>query len=75
VGWAQEWVIARAAEDAGLVAADQGIEHQQNRTNLRLALLVLSQSHKAVVLSNADQILDAIGAVVAGEVVWVELRE
>ena len=77
-GWAglSNGALLKAAEDAGfdaILTADQGIRYQQNRKNLRIALIVLSDNDESVITANVSAILDAMNAVQPGALLWVDL--
>jgi hypothetical protein len=58
-----------AAEKAGfdiLVTADQNIEHQQNLTGRRLALVVLTTNHWDTIRPDGARLLAAVEAVQVG---------
>ena len=76
-GWAGlgNGALLKAAEDAGfqaLVTADQGIRHQQNRTDSKLALIVLSMNERTVVTARVE-ILTAINDSQPGSTVFVDI--
>ena len=77
-GWAglSNGALLKAAEDAGfdaVLTADEGIRYQQNRTNTRLALIVLSDNDESLVTANVKAILAAINLVQPGVLLWVDL--
>jgi Domain of unknown function (DUF5615) len=77
-GWAglNNGALLKAAEDAGfdaILTADQGIRYQQNRTNMQVALIVLSDNDESLLSANVDAIMAAIGLVQPGALLWVDL--
>ena len=77
-GWAglSNGALLKAAEEAGfdaVITADQGNRYQQNRTNYRLALVVLSTNKETRIAANMDSILSALNAAAAGALVFVDL--
>jgi predicted nuclease of predicted toxin-antitoxin system len=74
-GWAglTNGVLLKAADEAGfeaMITADQGIRYQQNRTNYRLALIVLSSNKEALIVANIDAIQEALRAAGVGALVF-----
>ena len=79
-GWSglSNGALLKAADEAGfdaVITADQGIRYQQNRTNYRLALIVLSTNKEARIVANVDSILAALNATAAGALVFVDLGQ
>jgi len=75
-GWSglSNGALLKAAEEAEFEAiptADQGIRYQQNRTNSRIALIVLSDNDESILSANVALILQAIEQVEPGQIVWV----
>jgi hypothetical protein len=58
--------VAEAARFDVLVTADQNIEHQQNLTDRKLAIVVLGTNHWPIVRANADQVVRAVNEAKAG---------
>ena len=56
-----------------IVTADQGIRYQQNRKNLKIALIVISDNDEAVITANVAAILEAIEIAAPGALHWVDL--
>ncbi|MEP7366860.1 MAG: hypothetical protein ABI972_26685 [Acidobacteriota bacterium] len=77
-GWAglANGALLKAADDAGfeaVITADQGIQYQQNRTECRLALIVLRTNKEVLLIENADSILAALSTAAGGTVVFVDV--
>jgi len=66
--------LLRAAEDHGfdvLVTADQSLEYQQNLTGRKLALVVLSTNHIAVLEKHPEKLASAVDAATEGSYEFV----
>ena len=77
-GWAglSNGELLKASEDAGfdvILTADQGIRYQQNRTNTRVALVVLCDNDGSVIGANVAAILAAIDMARPGALLCVDL--
>ena len=77
-GWSglTNGTLLKTADEAGfdaMITADQGIRYQQNRSNYRLALIVLSTNKETSILANMDAIREAIHAATIGALVFVDL--
>ena len=71
MGWdtLQNGALIAVAEDAGfevLITADQNIEHQQNLTDRKLALVVLGTNHWPIVRAHTDRVVRAVNEAKAG---------
>ena len=71
MGWAalKNGRLLQASEDAGfdvLVTADQSIRYQQNLSNRKIALVVLTLTNWPQVLPHVRAIVDAIDAATPG---------
>ena len=75
-GWSNGQLLT-AAEQEGfdvLITADQGLNYQQNLRGRKIALVVLSTNQRSLILANVQKILAALGLVMAGRAVFVDLR-
>ena len=77
-GWAglTNGALLKAADQAGfeaVITADQGIRYQQNRSNYRFALIVLSSNKEAVITASVDLIFAALDAATPGAIVVLNL--
>jgi predicted nuclease of predicted toxin-antitoxin system len=77
LGWSglKNGEILKAAENAAfdvLVTSDQGVPHQQNLSNLKLAVVVLSAQDWNVLKHHVGKIAAAVDAAVPGSVTTVE---
>lgn len=64
-------VLLDRAEEAGyevLITTDQGIRHQQNMSNRRIAVLVLMNTAWPRISQRAEDIRNALGGMQPGEV-------
>jgi hypothetical protein len=80
--WFQGWsglkngALLSAAEEAGFelfITADQEISYQQNLTNRKVAVLVLSTNNWGLVRAHISEIMDAIHAPTPGSFVFVDI--
>jgi len=80
--WFQGWsglkngALLTVAEEAGFdlfITADQELTYQQNLTDRRLALLILSTNNWSVVKGHVQEIAAAIDATTPGSVVIVNI--
>ncbi len=80
--WFQGWsglkngALLAAAEEAGLelsITSDQELSYQQNLTNRRIALIVLSTHSWSVIKEQIAKIRDAIEATREGDFRFVEI--
>ena len=70
--------LLEAAERAGfdlLLTCDQNIQHQQNLTGRKLALLVLSSNHWPTLRLVAARIASAVDFVQAGQLVRIDVAQ
>jgi hypothetical protein len=68
--------LLEAAEDAGfdvMITADKNIQYQQNIDSRKMALVVLSNNERDVVMLNAGKIVAAINNAKPGSFVAVEI--
>jgi hypothetical protein len=77
-GWAgiSNGALVAAAEQAGfdvMIAADQGLNYQQNLQGRALAVVVLSTNRNNLVIENALRILDAIDVAQRGGFTFVDI--
>jgi len=75
-GWSnmQNGELLDAAESAGfegLVTTDQNLKYQQNLSNRRIAILVLTTTNWTVIERNADRVTDAVESLKPGD--YIEL--
>jgi hypothetical protein len=80
--WFQGWsglkngALLSAAEEAGFelfITADQEISYQQNLTDRKMAVLVLSTNNWGLVRAHIPEIMDAIRAAKPGSFMFVEI--
>ena len=77
-GWAgkSNGSLLAAAEEAAfdvMIAADQGLNYQQNMQGRKLALVVLSTNKNSLVIANAPGILAAINAAEPGSFTFIDI--
>jgi hypothetical protein len=68
--------LLKAAEDAAFdvfITSDKNIQYQQNLTNRKLAVVVLSQGRWRLVRQRLEAIAAAVGAATPGSYVEVEI--
>ena len=78
LGWQglDNGALLQAAEEAGfdlLVTCDQNVAYQQNLTNHRLAVLILSSNHWPSLRPVAARIATAVDFVQTGQVVRLDI--
>ena len=78
LGWPglENGALLDAAEQGGfdlLLTCDQNVRYQQNFTNVKLALVVLSSNHWPTLRPIAARIATAIDFVQTGQIVKVEI--
>ena len=78
MGWQglENGALLDAAEQAGfdlLLTCDQNVQYQQNFTNRKLALVILSSNHWPTLRRVAARIATAVDFVQTGQIVKVDL--
>jgi hypothetical protein len=78
LGWQglENGALLEAAEKARfdlLLTCDQNVEYQQNFTNRRVALVVLSSNHWPTLRRVAGRIASAVDFVQAGQIVRIDI--
>ena len=78
MGWQglENGALLDAAEEAGfdlLLTCDQNVQYQQNFTNRKLALVILSSNHWPTLRRVAARIATAVDFVQTGQIVKVDL--
>ena len=77
-GWSnmQNGELPDAAESAGfqgLVTTDQNLKYQQNLSNRRIAILVLTTTNWKIIERNAERVANAVNGLKSGDYVELEL--